>query len=108
MAKATQQCADKGVKTAVIGVSGFAELNEEGKKRQDQIEKIVRRSGIRICGPNTNGLLNVHEGISLGYSYAQEVVIPGKLGYVSQSGAFLSATVPRFTERGVGMSYFKN
>lgn len=106
VAEATQECADKGVKTAVIGVSGFAELNEEGKKRQDQIEKIVRRSGIRICGPNTNGLLNVHEGISLGYSYAQEVVIPGKLGYVSQSGALLSATVPRFTERGVGMSYF--
>ena len=61
---------------------------------------------MRICGPNTNGLLNVHEGISLGYSFAQEVAIPGKLGYVSQSGALLSATVPRFTSRGVGMSYF--
>ncbi|MDI7261427.1 MAG: acetate--CoA ligase family protein [Thermodesulfobacteriota bacterium] len=104
--KAVQQCADRGVKAAVIGVSGFAELDEEGKKRQNEIEEIAKRSGIRICGPNTNGLLNVHEGISLGYSYAQEVVIPGKLGYVSQSGALLSATVPRFTQRGVGMSYF--
>jgi acetyltransferase len=61
---------------------------------------------MRICGPNTNGLLNLHEKISLGYSFAQEVAIPGKLGYVSQSGALLSATVPRFTSRGVGMSYF--
>ena len=104
--EAVQQCADKGVKAAVIGVSGFAELDEAGKKRQDEIEEIAKRSGIRICGPNTNGLLNVCEGVSLGYSYAQEVVIPGKLGYVSQSGALLSATVPRFTQRGVGMSYF--
>ncbi|MBW2079082.1 MAG: CoA-binding protein, partial [Deltaproteobacteria bacterium] len=104
--KAVQECADKGIKTAVIGVSGFAELDEEGKKRQDEIENIVKTSGIRICGPNTNGLLNVHEGISLGYSFAQEVVIPGRLGYVSQSGALLSATVPRFAEREVGMSYF--
>lgn len=104
--QAVQQCADKGVKAVVIGVSGFAELSEEGKKRQDEIAEISRRSGLRICGPNTNGLLNVDEGISLGYSYAQEMVIPGRLGYVSQSGALLSATVPRFAHRGVGMSYF--
>lgn len=101
-----EQCAQKGVKAAVIGVSGFAELDEEGKKRHDRIIETARRSGMRICGPNTNGLLNVHEGISLGYSYAQEVVIPGRLGYVTQSGALLSATVPRFAKKGIGMSYF--
>ena len=101
-----EQCAQKGVKAAVIGVSGFAELDEEGKKRQDKITEIARRSGMKICGPNTNGLLNVHENISLGYSFAQEVVLPGGLGYVTQSGALLSATVPRFAERGVGMSFF--
>jgi acyl-CoA synthetase (NDP forming) len=101
-----EQCGQKGVKAAVIGVSGFAELDEEGKKRQDKIAEIAKRRGMRVCGPNSNGLLNVHESISLGYSFAQEVVIPGRLGYVSQSGALLSATVPRFTQRGIGMSYF--
>lgn len=100
------QCAEKGVKAVVIGVSGFAELDEEGKKRQDKIAEIANRTGIKICGPNTNGILNVDESISLGYSFAQEVAIPGRLGYVSQSGALLSATVPRFARRGVGMSYF--
>ncbi|MFC1814853.1 acetate--CoA ligase family protein [Thermodesulfobacteriota bacterium] len=101
-----EQCAQKGVKAAVIGVSGFAELDEAGKQRQDRVTEIARKSGMKICGPNTNGLINVHENISLGYSFAQEVVIPGGLGYVTQSGALLSATVPRFAERGVGMSYF--
>ena len=101
-----EQCAQKGVKAAVIGVSGFAELDEEGRKKQEKITEIAQRTGMRVCGPNTNGLLNVHEKISLGYSFAQEVVTPGRLAYVSQSGALLSATVPRFTERGVGMSYF--
>ncbi len=101
-----EQCAKKGVKAVVIGVSGFAEFDEEGRKRQDRIVEIARQSGMRICGPNTNGLLNVHEGISLGYSFAQEVAIPGGLGYVTQSGALLSATVPRFASRNVGMSYF--
>ena len=62
---------------------------------------------MRICGPNTNGLLNVHEGISLGYSYAQEVAIPGRLGYVTQSGALLSATVPRFADKRRGDELFR-
>jgi acetate---CoA ligase (ADP-forming) len=101
-----EQCAQKGIKAVVIGVSGFAELDEEGKKRHNSIVETAKKSGMRICGPNTNGLMNVHEGISLGYSYAQEVVFPGRLGYVTQSGALLSATVPRFAKRGIGMSYF--
>ncbi|MFC2020001.1 acetate--CoA ligase family protein [Chloroflexota bacterium] len=106
VADATRQCVEKGVKAAVILVASFAELNEEGKKRQDELTKIARESGIRILGPNTNGMVNAIERIPLGYSYAQEVVIPGRLGYVSQSGALLSATVPRFVNRGVGLSYF--
>lgn len=101
-----RQCAEKRVKALVIPVSGFAEAGGEGKKWQDEIEEISKRFGIRICGPNTNGLLNLHEGVALGYSYAQEVAIPGKLGYVSQSGALLSSTVPRFSQRGIGFSYF--
>lgn len=101
-----RQCIEKGVKAAVILVASFAELDEEGKKRQDEIVEIARKSGLIILGPNTNGLVNVHERIPLGYSYAQEVVIPGRLGYVSQSGALLSATVPRFVNRGIGFSYF--
>ena len=103
-----EQCAAKGVKAVVIGVSGFAELDAEGKRLQEAIAAVARKSGMRICGPNTNGLLNVHERISLGYSFAQEVVLPGRLGYVTQSGALLSASVPRFSQRGIGMSYFVN
>jgi len=100
------QCVKKRVKAAVIPVVGFAEIGGEGKKRQDEIVEICKSSGIRICGPNTNGLANVREGVTLGYSYAQEVAIPGRLGYVSQSGALLSATVPRFVKTGIGLSYF--
>lgn len=101
-----EECAEKGIKAVVIGVSGFAELDKKGRKLQERIVDIAKKSGMRICGPNTNGLLNVHEHISLGYSFAQEVVIPGRLGYVTQSGALLSASVPRFSQRGVGMSFF--
>lgn len=74
-----EQCGKRGVKAVVIGVSGFAELGEEGRERQRKIVEIAEQTGMRICGPNTNGLLNVHESVSLGYSFAQEVVTPGRL-----------------------------
>ncbi|MFA5317192.1 MAG: acetate--CoA ligase family protein [Dehalococcoidales bacterium] len=101
--KVIQECADKGVKAVMIGVSGFAELNENGKKLQDEIEAIANKVGMRIVGPNTNGYMNVLDRVTLGYSYAQEVVKPGRVAYVSGSGALISATVPRFAKRNVGL-----
>lgn len=101
--KVIQECADKGVKAVMIGVSGFAELNENGKKLQDEIEAIANKAGMRIVGPNTNGYMNVLDRVTLGYSYAQEVVKPGRVAYVSGSGALISATVPRFARRNVGL-----
>lgn len=101
--KVIQECAEKSVKAVMIGVSGFAELNETGKKLQDEIEAIANKAGILIVGPNTNGYMNVLDRVTLGYSYAQEVVKPGRVAYVSGSGALISATVPRFAKRNVGL-----
>jgi acetyltransferase len=101
--KVIQECADKGVKAVMIGVSGFAELNETGKKLQAEIEAIANKAGMKIVGPNTNGYMNVLDRVTLGYSYAQEVVKPGRVAYVSGSGALISATVPRFAKRNVGL-----
>jgi acetate---CoA ligase (ADP-forming) len=98
-----QQCADKGVKAVMIGVSGFAELDDAGKALQAEIEEIANKAGIRIVGPNTNGYMNVIDRVTLGYSFAQEVVKPGRVAYVSGSGALISATVPRFAKRNVGL-----
>jgi acetyltransferase len=101
-----KECAQKGVKAVFIGVSGFGEQSAEGQKLQDEIEATANQAGMLICGPNTNGLFNVIDKVGLGYSYAQEVVKLGKVAYVSQSGALISATVPRFAKRNVGLAYY--
>jgi acetyltransferase len=103
---ALRECAEKGVKAAAILAAGFAEIGGEGKKRQDEVEAIARESGMLILGPNTNGLLNLYENAGLGFSYAHEVAVPGRLALISQSGALISAIVPRAVQRGVGFSYF--
>ncbi|MET9445737.1 acetate--CoA ligase family protein [Streptomyces cinerochromogenes] len=47
------------VKFAVAFASGFAETGEEGAEAQERLAEAVRRSGLRLLGPNTN--LNAFE-----------------------------------------------
>ena len=51
-----QECADKGVKGIVLFTAGFGEKGEEGKKIEQEMVQIVRKAGVRLIGPNTNGL----------------------------------------------------
>jgi len=59
-----EQCAQKGVKAVIIGSEGFAEASEEGAVLQRQVVDIARRSGLRIIGPNTIGVVNTANGLT--------------------------------------------
>ncbi|MEV0182464.1 acetate--CoA ligase family protein [Streptomyces sp. NPDC050625] len=54
-----EELAEAKVKFAVAFASGFAETGEEGAKAQERLAAAVRRSGLRLLGPNTN--LNAFE-----------------------------------------------
>lgn len=101
-----KQCVEKGAKAAVIPVVGFREVGGKGEEVEKELKEISQDSGLKICGPNTNGLLNLVDGVALGYSPAMERVIKGRLGFVTQSGALISGLAPRFADNGIGLSYF--
>ncbi|MFD9648223.1 acetate--CoA ligase family protein [Streptomyces sp. NPDC059082] len=54
-----EELAETKVKFAVAFASGFAETGEAGAAAQERLAAAVRRSGIRLLGPNTN--LNAFE-----------------------------------------------
>ncbi|MGW7405323.1 acetate--CoA ligase family protein [Streptomyces sp. NPDC054833] len=54
-----EELAEAKVKFAVAFASGFAETGEEGAEAQERLAAAVRRSGLRLLGPNTN--LNAFE-----------------------------------------------
>ena len=54
-----EELADTKVKFAVAFASGFAETGEAGAAAQERLAAAVRRSGLRLLGPNTN--LNAFE-----------------------------------------------
>jgi acetyltransferase len=75
------------VKGAVVLSGGFAETaTPEKVKAQHQLAEIARRSGIRVFGPNCIGIMNPDSRLVTGFHPGIRL-IPGNLGYVTQSGA---------------------
>lgn len=81
-----EECGRKGVKGAVILASGFRETGPEGAKLEQQVLDAARAGGVRIIGPNTSGMFNLHKKVNL---LALANVKPGDIGFISQSGNML-------------------
>ena len=46
-----EQCADKGVKGAIVITGGFAETGAEGELLQEEMARVIRRTGLKVVGP---------------------------------------------------------
>ncbi len=82
------QCGDNGIKGAIILASGFGEVDEAGAKLEQEVLDAALEANVRIVGPNTSGMFNLHKKINL---LALDSVKPGDIGIISQSGNMLLA-----------------
>ena len=103
---AVEECARAGVKVVTILASGFSEVGTEGLAREQQLREIADRTGIRIVGPNSLGVVNVHEHFMLtaNAAFAEPDLPPGKIFVASHSGSMIGALVSRGKERGIGFA----
>ncbi len=77
------ECAERGIAGAVVVALGFREIGAEGEALEEQIRDVVERTGIRVVGPNTSGILNPHRGLNL---IGVSDVPAGRIALLSQSG----------------------
>jgi acyl-CoA synthetase (NDP forming) len=105
-----EQCIQKKAKFITIFGAGYAEVGEEGAELQQQLVELCRSHGIRFCGPNCIGSINVKQSLPMGFSnsFEKESFISGNIGLVSQSGALGYATFALGQEEGLGFSYVAN
>jgi acetate---CoA ligase (ADP-forming) len=82
--------ADRGVRAAVAFDAGFAESDEAGRRRQDELVAICEKAGLAFCGPNCMGVISPHAR-SLVYLNAlrDPAALPGHVGLISQSGSIV-------------------
>jgi acetate---CoA ligase (ADP-forming) len=92
----------KGTKSAVIITAGFGEMNDEGRRSQDKLNEISAQYGIRFLGPNCMGIINSE--ISLNTTVMPYTYPPGSLGFASQSGTYITQTIPYLGKRGLRFS----
>ena len=106
--QAVRDCAETGVKTAIVFSAGFAEADEEGRARQEEIARVARASGMRVLGPNCLGVFNSAIGYYGTFSAIldREFVTPGPVAVVSQSGAYGSHIAHLARERGLGIGHW--
>jgi len=98
-----EDCAQSGVRFAVVLSSGFGEAGEEGEKAQLRMKEIAARSGLRLYGPNCPGLCNVNQRLGMTFSPAfPHDLVPGPIGLATQGGG-LGRNVMQAMERGVGI-----
>lgn len=91
-----EACAARGVGAAVVLALGFAETGEAGQALEESVRTIAARTGLRVVGPNTPGLLRPSTGLNLvGLRDAR----PGRVGVLVQSGNVLLGLVTELAER---------
>jgi acyl-CoA synthetase (NDP forming) len=108
MVKAARECADAGVRSVIIAASGFAETGEAANvERQRALTEIAKSRGMRMLGPNTNGILNTAAHMQLGYNSEYRERIPaGHISIVSHSGALFSGIARSLRRFGTGLCKF--
>ncbi|QEE16700.1 acetate--CoA ligase family protein [Promethearchaeum syntrophicum] len=99
------QCIEKKVARIIIVTAGFGEINNEGKKIEQQMLEKSKSAGTRIIGPNCVGIQNID--IEMNASFIQSP-IPGNISMVSQSGSFGCAVIDGMKWQNCGLSKFAN
>jgi len=97
-----RQCAKVKAKSVIIITAGFREIGAEGKKIEEQIIQIAKQAGIRIVGPNCLGV--IVPANKLNASFGGELPAVGSIGYISQSGALLTAILDMANANDIGFS----
>lgn len=103
---AVKECASRGVQVATILATGFAEAGAEGLQRVEALKEVVAKTGIRILGPSSIGVVNFHAKalLTANAAFAEPNLPTGGVFVASHSGSMLGALVSRGKARSVGFA----
>jgi acetate---CoA ligase (ADP-forming) len=86
VAELVEACGAVGIRGAVVLALGFGEIGGEGALHEQRLRAAIRRSGVRVVGPNTSGIANPSIGLNL---IGVRGLRPGGLALLAQSGNVL-------------------
>ena len=99
-----EECGKKKIKGAIVITAGFKEVDEEGKKLEQQLKDIATKYGVKVIGPNCLGVMNLEPQTMMNSTFLKITPKSGKIALVSQSGAICAALVEDASAQGIGFS----
>lgn len=96
-------CGKKGVRALLILSAGFKEAGSKGQAALVEILQYGRKYNMRVIGPNCLGIMNPSVGLNA--TFAARGARPGKIAFISQSGAVCASILDWAAENQIGFSY---
>ncbi len=97
-----EQCAERGIGHIIVASGGFGETGPEGRRLEADLAGVARKCGVRIVGPNCNGIIDTYTPISTAFTVGTPR--SGDIGLVSQSGALCVVLMNIASHTGNGFS----
>jgi len=101
-----EDCAKKGVKAVIVNTAGFREIGDKGVALEDQLIAVAKKTGIRVFGPNCQGIINTDPAVRAYCNFTFTRPMPGHISIVAQSGGVGEVIHQRITELGVGVRQY--
>lgn len=84
--QALQACGARGVRAAIVHAAGFAESGPEGAVLERRCVAIARDYGMRLLGPNAQGVMNADPSVSLNATFTFTPLRHGVVSVLAVSG----------------------
>lgn len=97
-----EECGQAGIGAAIVISAGFKEVGPEGAELERQAVEAARRHGMRLTGPNCLGVMSPVTGLNA--TFAAAMAPRGRVAFVSQSGALVTAVLDWALREKVGFS----
>jgi acetate---CoA ligase (ADP-forming) len=104
--QAIEDCGKKGVKAVVINSAGFSEMGEEGAKLQEAFLANARKYGVRVFGPNCQGIINTDPALKAYCNFTFTYPKPGSVSVVALSGGVGALLMQGLFDLDVGMRMY--
>ena len=104
--QAVEDCGKRGIKAVIINTAGFKEMGSEGEALEKDFVARAKKYGVRIFGPNCQGIINTDPELKAYCDFTFTFPEPGYISIVAQSGGVGAVIMQAIHDLGVGMRMY--
>ena len=101
-----EECGKKGIKAVIINSAGFSEMGEEGAALQEEFLANAKKHGLRVFGPNCQGIINSDPELRAYCNFTFTYPDPGYISVVALSGGVGALIMQGLADLGIGQRLY--